>query len=100
MKIKVKLLKSIREKTFGLLLFDSIQPVLFKTRFGIHTFGMNFPIDVIIINKDNVVARIKENLLPNRIFVWPPQFNKVIELPANYIRKQNIKIGDKLELDF
>ena len=100
MKIKVKLLKSIREKTFGLLLFDSIQPVLFKTRFGIHTLGMSLPIDVIIINKDNVVARIKENLLPNRIFVWPLQFNTVIELPANYIRKQNIKIGDKLELDF
>lgn len=100
MKIKVKLLKSIREKTFGLLLFDSILPVLFKTRFGIHTLGMSLPIDVIILNKDNVVVKMKENLLPNRIFVWPLQFNTVIELPANYIRKQNIKIGDKLELDF
>ena len=94
--IKVKSLESFIEKSFGLLRFTKPQPVYLQTRFGIHTFFMKFPIDVLILDKDNKIVKLRENLKPNRIFVWPISFDKVIELPDGEIKKRKIKLGDKI----
>ncbi len=91
MNLKVKRLKGIREKTFGLITADEAYPVLFNTRFGIHTFFMKFPIDVLVLDKENKVLTIKENLSRNRIFAWNPKYDTVIELPAGFIKRNKIE---------
>ena len=68
-------------------------PLLFHTRFGIHTFGMLYPIDVIIFNDRNEIVSLRANLLPNRFFFWNPRFNTVVELPAGTIGEKRLHKG-------
>ena len=96
--IHVTFLKSLAAKSRGLLAHQKASPVLIKTRFGIHTFGMRFPIDVLILNKNDEVVKTAENLKPNRIFIWSLFYDTVVELPAGEITKRNIKIGEKVKL--
>lgn len=96
--IKLKILKGLKEKSLGLLFAKKASPVLIQTRFGIHTFGLKFPIDILILDSSNKVIKLKADLKPNRIFLWNPIYSKVIELPAGEIKKRNIKIGDKIEI--
>lgn len=67
--------------------------LLLKTRFGIHTFGMRYAIDVLVLDKQNRVVKLKENLKPNGIFLWNPKCNMVIELPTRSIKSNQITIG-------
>lgn len=97
--MSVTALKSFKAKSIGLIGSKKAFPVLCKTRFGIHTFGMNFPIDVVILDKKNAVAKLKKNLLPNNIFLWSPKFDTVLELPAGEIEKHNVQIGEKIKLN-
>lgn len=97
--IKVKYLRGIN-KTIGLLNFDKAIPLYFQTRFGIHTFGLKFPIDVLILDNNNMVVRLTENLKPNKIFLWLPKYNKVIELPAGEIKRKKIKLEQTIKLEF
>lgn len=96
--LKVKVLSSFWQKTRGLICKEKAEPVLFKTRFGIHTFGLKFPIDVIILDNKNRVTKIITNLSPNNLFFWNPIYDKVIELPVGEITKLNIKSSDTLEI--
>lgn len=98
MNIKVKKLISLKQRTLGLIGAEKPYPISFKTRFGIHTFGLNFPIDVLILDKNNKVFSIRRNLLPNRIYVWNPKFDTVIELPVGFVSSSKIKIGEKISL--
>lgn len=94
--IKVKLLTSIKDRTIGLINYKKPEPVMFFTRFGIHTFGLNYPIDVMVLDNNNKVVKLVENLKPNKLFYWPVKHNKVIELPAGYIKNNNIKLRTKI----
>lgn len=98
--IKVKYLKSFLGKSIGLLASGKAEPVLLKTRTGIHTFGMSFPIDILILDNHKTVVKLKENLNPNSLFFWNPVFETVIELPGGYIRKKGIEKGTKLEINY
>lgn len=96
-KLKVKKLSGWRA-AIGLINSKKAHPVFFKTRFGIHTFGLKFPIDVLILDKNNKVVKVCKNLKPNRIFLWNPKFFNVIELPAGQIGRDKIKIGDTIKI--
>ena len=96
--IKVKDLKSFKEKALGLLFSKKTSPVFIQTRFGIHTFCLLFPIDVLVLSDLDIVVRVKK-LKQNRIFLWNPKFKKIIELPAGEIERKKIKIGDKIKLE-
>ena len=71
---------------------------MLKTHFGIHTFGLKFPIDILILNNNNKVVSIKENLKPNKIFLWNPIYEKVVELPRGTIEKKAIKINMPIDI--
>lgn len=96
--IKVKLFSSTKDRLVGLIGSDKPEAVMFLTRFGIHTFGMKFPIDILVLDKDNKVVKIAQNLKPGNLFFWPPKFNKVIELPKGFVSKKKIKVGSKISL--
>lgn len=70
------------------------------TRFGIHTFGMKHAIDVVVLSKRNSVVKLSKGLQPNKLFLWNPLYNKVIELPVGGIKKRGIKMGSVLSLRF
>jgi uncharacterized membrane protein (UPF0127 family) len=96
--IKVKKLRTMAEKTVGLIGVNPVYPVYFTTRWGIHTFGVLTPIDVLILDKNNRVVCICKHLKPNRLFFWNPNFNRVLELPPGEIGKKSISIGNQIIL--
>lgn len=98
--IYVKNYSDIKNRTLGLFNHKEAESVYITTRFGIHTFGLKFPIDVAVIDKNNKVVKIKNNLEPGNIFIWPFRFNRVLELPAGHISKHKISIGTKINLKF
>jgi len=91
--------KNLREKMQGMIGKREPTALMINTRFGIHTFGVKFPIDVLILDNKNKAVSVKENLKPNRIFLWNPMHEKVIELPAGTIKKTAIKMNDSIELE-
>lgn len=95
--IPVKKLHGFLQKTKGLL-GAYPYPVYFTTRFGVHTFGMKSPIDVLILDSQGIIVKIKENLVPNRVFFWNPLYSNVLELPSGTVYKKNIRIGTKIRL--
>jgi len=86
-------------EAIGLIGARKASAYILKTRFGIHTFGLLFPIDVLILDKENKVGVLKENLKPLRIFMWRPHLNTVLELPQGTIKKSSTEIGDKLSIN-
>ena len=92
-------LKNLFEKASGLIGKSAPRAVFVKTRWGIHTFGMKFPIDVIVCDKEMRVFVLRENLVPNRMFFWNPRFPYILELPSGMIKTSVIEIGDRLEIN-
>ena len=97
-KLFVKEAANIKDKVIGLIGKEKPVSLMLKTHFGIHTFGLKFPIDVLILNNKNKIMSIKKNLKPNRIFLWNPKYEKVIELPIGIVQKKAIKINDTIDL--
>lgn len=96
--VTVKEAKSLKERVVGLIAKPSAHGLLIKTRFGIHTCGLKFPIDVAVLNNQNGVVKLKKSLKPYRVFVWNPSYNKVLELPHGSIEKSGIDLGTKIEI--
>lgn len=97
MKLRVKNLTGLSKAT-GLIGKEKIYPIFFKTRFGIHTFGLRFPIDVLILDNNDMVVCLRKNLKTNRVFFWNPKFEKVIELPVGFIQTSGIRKGGKIDV--
>ncbi len=95
---KVVKATSFWEKTKGLLFSYEPSSLLLKTRCGIHTFGMKYPLDILVLDRNNCVVKIQEGLLPNRICIWNPLFDTVLELPENTIQNSKTTLSDILML--
>jgi len=89
-------LDTLLEKTLGLI-GNNFHAVVFKTRFGIHTFFLKTSIDVVILNAETKVVDMKERLRPNNVFLWNPRYNLVLELPAGTIQNSKTSLGDLIE---
>ncbi|MEZ5398333.1 MAG: DUF192 domain-containing protein [Bryobacteraceae bacterium] len=64
---------------------------------GVHTFGMNFPIDVVYLNKKRVVVKLRPNMVKRRMS-FCLRAHSVLELPTGMIAKTQTAVGDQLEL--
>lgn len=91
-----KKVDSLIGRAFGLLKKSNPRSLLFETRFGIHTFFMQDKIDVIVLDNNFKVAKIRKNLLPNRLFFWNPVYRYVLELPDGVVEKTRTEVGDKI----
>ncbi|HKC05179.1 MAG TPA: DUF192 domain-containing protein [Patescibacteria group bacterium] len=98
-KLKVKVYSSIKERALGLIGHKKATPAMFFTRFGIHTLGLKFPIDVVVLDKNNRVVKLVENLRPNNFFIWPFKYNRVLELPSGYIKRFKIRKEEEIKLE-
>jgi len=64
---------------------------------GVHTWGMRFPIDVAVVDKDWRVIGINHHLRPFRItrLFWSGA--AVLELPAGTLKSTSTSVGDMIE---
>lgn len=64
---------------------------------SIHTFFMNFPIDVVFLSKSNQVVKLLQDYPPYRLskIIWNAR--SVLELAPGAIQKSGTKVGDQVE---
>jgi uncharacterized membrane protein (UPF0127 family) len=96
--IRVKKAATVWQATTGLIGAKKPYPLLLFTRFGIHTFGLSFPLDVVILSADHTIVSRKKSLLPNHLFFWNPRWSIVLELPSGTIDQLHLQLGDRLRL--
>jgi uncharacterized membrane protein (UPF0127 family) len=63
---------------------------------AVHTFGMQFPIDLVYLDRDKRVKKIRNNMPPWRISACLSA-HSVLELASGSVRRTQTKPGDRLE---
>jgi uncharacterized membrane protein (UPF0127 family) len=65
---------------------------------SVHTVGMKFAIDLLFLDKRNVVIAMKKHLRPNRLTSVYLHAGGVLELPAGTIDATTTAVGDRIEI--
>ena len=99
---RVRVADSVPSRLIGLLGRRSLNPdggVWIVPANSIHTVGMLFSFDLVMIDKDFRVVNVKEMVRPFRV-VWPKlRAESVIELPQHTIFRSRTEVGDQLVID-
>ena len=100
--LRVKVADTLLGRLIGLLGKKSIRSdsgVWIVPANSIHTFGMLFPIDVVLIDKSFKVVGVRELVRPFSL-TWPNfGAESVIELPAHCIFRSRTEVGDQLLIE-
>lgn len=64
---------------------------------SVHTFFMNYTVDIIYLNDGNVVVALDEELVPGKVGNRYVDARSVVELPAGTIKITEVKVGNQLE---
>lgn len=100
--LRVKVADSILGRLVGLLGKRSLNPdggVWIVPANAIHTVGMLFSFDVVMIDKDFKVVSLTEMVKPFRVILPKRHAESVIELPAHTIFRSRTEVGDQLLID-
>jgi uncharacterized membrane protein (UPF0127 family) len=65
---------------------------------GVHSFAMNFPIDVLYLDGYKRVVHVEENLRPWRVAKVSLRAASVLELPADTLRSSRTAVGDEIDI--
>ena len=65
---------------------------------GVHTMAMRFPIDVVYLDRENVVVHLEQNLAPWRFAPVRRKAKSVLELPIATLSKTGTALGDRVEI--
>lgn len=65
---------------------------------GVHTFGMKFAIDVVFLNKQRKILKIRPSMGKARMSL-SLRAHSVLELPAGTLEATGTQAGDQLELE-
>jgi uncharacterized membrane protein (UPF0127 family) len=65
---------------------------------GVHTFGMKFAIDVVFLNKQRKILKIRPNMGKRRMSL-SLRAHSVLELPAGTLEATGTQAGDQLEFE-
>jgi len=63
---------------------------------AVHTFGMKFPIDLVFLDRNKIVKKVKHNVVPGRLSMCLSA-HSVLELASGAIQSTGTLPGDKLE---
>jgi uncharacterized membrane protein (UPF0127 family) len=91
---------TVLKRMIGLLnrrKFAEGEGLLFDRCYGIHTFGMRFPIDVLFLDKDLHVIRAVKALPPYRTSVVRKAVY-VLELPVGALENTHTEEGDQVQI--
>lgn len=64
---------------------------------AVHTFGMQFPIDLVYLDRSSRVVKTRSHVRPGRLSACLTA-HSVVELPSGTIRTTRTERGDKFEL--
>jgi uncharacterized protein len=99
---RVKVADSILSRLVGLLGKKVLTPdsgVWIVPANSVHTIGMRFAFDLVLIDKDFTVVGLRELVRPFKITRPNFRAESVIELPAHTIFKSRTEVGDKLVIE-
>jgi uncharacterized membrane protein (UPF0127 family) len=99
---RVRVADSIFGRLVGLLGKKSLQPdsgVWIVPSNAIHTIGMMFSFDLVLIDKNFKVVGLQELVRPFRITLPNRKAESVLELPAHSIFRSRTQIGDQLVIE-
>ena len=91
---------TVLKRMIGLLnrrKFAEGEGLLFDRCYGVHTFGMRFPIDVLFLDKDLQVIRAVKSLPPYRTSVVRKAVY-VLELPVGALENTRTAEGDQIQI--
>ena len=79
--------------------FPAGQGLLFEKTNSIHTFFMNFPIDVVFLDRNMVICSAASELKPWRLLppVWRASY--CLELPSGTLKQSDTRKGDQLYVE-
>ncbi|WP_413302163.1 DUF192 domain-containing protein [Bacillus sp. 1P10SD] len=66
---------------------------------SIHTFFMNYSIDVLYLSEDFEIVGLDETVKPATVGKYHKRAKSVLELPAGMIQKTETKIGNYLTIN-
>lgn len=98
-KIEVEIAESFKQKLLGLITYKKLgrnRVMLIENCRSIHTFFMRFPIDVIFVDKNDTIVKLKENLKSYRFLIANSKAKNVYEASNGFIKRFNLKIGDNI----
>lgn len=97
---KIRVAETGLTRIVGLLGERSIVPgdgLLIVPSQGVHTFGMMFPIDVVVLDQDWKAIGICHSMKPFRLTKVYWKGAAVLELPSGMLNKTQTSLGDALE---
>lgn len=65
---------------------------------SIHMFFMKFPLDIVFVDKNNMVVHVIESIRPWKFSKIVSNGHSTIELPVGSIEKSKTTVGDRLQL--
>ena len=99
---RVNIADSVASRLIGLLGRRSLKPdsgVWIVPANSIHTIGMLFPFDLVMIDKNFRVVSVKELVKPFRIVLPKLRAESVLELPVHTIFRSRTDVGDELVIE-
>ncbi len=99
---RVAVADSIVSRLVGLLGRRSLKPdsgVWIVPANSVHTIGMLFAFDLVLIDKDFKVVGLREMVRPFRVTRPIFRAESVLELPAHAIFKSRTEVGDQLVIE-
>jgi uncharacterized protein len=94
---RVRRARNAWERLVGLVGRKSLEPgegLWLDPCNGVHTFGMRFSIDLLVLDEDGRVLRIVTRLSPWRVSAPSRGGKSVVELPAFTLGKSALAAGD------
>ena len=99
---RVKIADSIMSRLIGLLGKKFLEPdsgVWIIPANAIHTIGMLFTFDLVLIDKDFKVVGVRELVRPFKITRPNFRAESVLEVPAHTVFKSRTEVGDQLVIE-
>jgi uncharacterized membrane protein (UPF0127 family) len=99
---RVNVADSVWGRLIGLLGRKSLKPdggVWIVPANSIHTVGMLFSFDVVMIDKDFRVVSVTEMVKPFRVILPKRRAESVLELPSHAIFRSRTEVGDQLLIE-
>jgi uncharacterized membrane protein (UPF0127 family) len=97
---KVKLANNMFTRLLGLMFSKDLpinEGLLIRPCNSIHTFFMNYSLDIVFLDKEFCVVKVIYNMRPWRMSWMYFKASQVLEMKAGNL-KSNIAVGEKLEV--
>ena len=95
----IEVAASAAQRAKGLLGRDCLadgQGLLFKSCSSLHTFFMQFPIDVIFTDRKGKVLKSAREVKPFKVVMAPFRSYYALELPVGTIDGSSTRVGDRV----